>query len=85
MSEMQLLEIGNRAGQTEMRQRILDFLANLVDLAAEQAETNILHDVLTVVSEEVEPVTPFASDRAEIQRVIAAAELDVAASKLFRS
>lgn len=85
MSDMQLLEIGNRAGQAEMRQRILDFLANLVDLADEQKETNILHDVLTAVSEEVQPVAPFASDREAIQRVIAAAELDVAASKLFRS
>lgn len=85
MSDVNLLEIGNRAGQFEMRQRILDFLASLVDLADEPQETNILHDVLAAVSEEVEAVTPFAADRATIQRVIAGAELDVAASQLFRS
>lgn len=85
MSEMNLLETGHRAGQMEMRQRILDFLANLVDLADEQQETNILHDVLTAVNEEVQPVTPFASDREAIRRVITAAELDAAAHQLFRS
>lgn len=84
MSDMQLLETGNRAGQMEMRQRILDFLANLVDLADEQQETNILHEVLTVVSEEIEPVAPFAADREAIRRVITAAELDAAANQLFK-
>lgn len=84
MSDMQLLEAGNLAGQMEMRQRILDFLAEMVNLADEQEGANILHDVLTAVSEEVEPVTPFATDRAAIRQTITRAELDATARDLFK-
>lgn len=83
--DIELLEISHRTGQMEMRQQILDFLANLVDLSEEETETNILHEVLMTVSEEVMAVEPFATDHQQIQQVIVRAELDAAAHRLFRS
>jgi len=85
MTDMQLLDSFHRAGQEAMRQRILDFIANLVDLSEDQQETNILHEVLTAVSEEVQPAPGLDAERLAIQQAIAAAELDAAASRMFRN
>ena len=83
MSNYGLLKMGNRAGQSEMRQRILDFLDNLTALTIDAQEAALLRDVTDRVRENVKAAEPFATDLAKIQQVIKAAELDAAASKRF--
>ena len=85
MSNYGLLRMGNRAGQSEMRQTVLDFLARLEALADDEQEAAVIRDVTDCVRENVKVVEPFAADQATIQQAIMAAELDAAASRMFRN
>lgn len=85
MSDFGLLKLGNRAGQAEMRQAILNLLADLIDQAESEQEASVIRDVRDCIRENITHVEPFETDRQQIQQVITRAELDAAAHKLFRS
>lgn len=84
MNDMELLQIGSQAGQHEMKQQIINLLAELAGFSEDDTETAIIREVMLHISENALPTPGFERVQQKVQQVIAAAELDAAAANTRR-